>query len=1003
MLRKTVLLVAVAAALIQWGPAYGFNPNTDPSLTGWWRLDDGAGDTAADSSSGGHNGTLVNGPAWTAGHYGGGLQLDGTDDYVDTGLTTNLATWTIAIWVTSPAAPNGTGSPSGPLHRENNYQFNWSHSNGGQWPGSVASNVGGTWTPASLGPLQGDTWYFLAGTFDGTSLKAYKDGVLITTVAIAGTPSSDTNTMKLGRHAANAQYFGGTVDDARVYDRALTEQEIQEVMKGGVNPGLASTPTPKEDATDVPRDVVLGWITGTYPGTHDVYFGTAFDDVNNASRTSPAGLLVSQGQTAATYDPAGLLPFGQTYYWRVDEVNASADATLYKGSPWRFTTEPYGYAVTPIKATASSSLSSAMGPEKTIDGSGLDSQDQHSTSASHMWLSKKNVTPIWIQYELDKVYKLYQMWVWNSNQSVELDIGFGAHEVSIQTSVDGSTWTTLAGVTEFNQATGEPNYVANTIVDFAGAQAKFVKITISANWADSTKQAGLAEVRFFYVPVKAFGPTPGNGATGVAMDSVLNWRPGREAVKHEVYLSADADAVAKGSAPVKTVSAHSLGLSTLGLEYGKTYTWKVNEVNDAATPSSWEGDLWTFTTPDSGVVDDFESYNDTCNRVFFAWVDGFGHNGSTDCSVAPSAGNGSGSTVGNTNPPFAEKTIIHGGKQSMPLAYDNTAGKSFSEATRTFEPSQDWTLGGAKTLVLFVRGASDNGAGQFYVKINGTRVDYTGTSSLVTAAMWKQWNIDLASVGTNLKSIKTLAIGVSGSGKGSLYIDDVLLYRAAPAVVQPTDPGANGLAALYRMEGDTKDSSGKGNNGTAMGTPAYGDSLAGFGKALQFEGIDDYVDLPIGSLMSTLNSATFSMWLNWPAEGGTWQRVFDFGSSTTNYMFLTPSAGGNLTSPLRFAIRMTTSSAESIISAPAVMPTGWHHVAVAIDGTAKTMQLWLDGSIVASGATLVIPKDLGNTNQNWLGRSQFTADAYYQGAIDEFRIYSRLLSAGEIRFLTGDR
>jgi hypothetical protein len=138
-----------------------------------------------------------------------------------------------------------------------------------------------------------------------------------------------------------------------------------------------------------------------------VYFGTLFDDVNTAGRTAPRGVLASQGQTTTTFDPAGLLGFGQTYYWRVDEVNAAPDSTLYKGSVWSFTAEPYGYPVKPIKATASISMASTMGPEKTIDGSGLDAQDQHGTSVTQMWMSKKGQSPIWIQYEFDRIYKPY--------------------------------------------------------------------------------------------------------------------------------------------------------------------------------------------------------------------------------------------------------------------------------------------------------------------------------------------------------------------------------------------------------------------------------------------------------------------------------------------------------------------------------------------------------------------------------------------------------------------
>ena len=368
--------------------------------------------------------------------------------------------------------------------------------------------------------------------------------------------------------------------------------------------------------------------------------------------------------------------------------------------------------------------------------------------------------------------------------------------MTIETSLDGTTWTALADVPEFAQATGEPNYVHNTTVDFGGVQAKYVRLTINSNWADGTKQAGLAEVRFFYVPVKAFGPTPATGATGVAIDAVLDWRPGREVVRHQVYLGTDPNALAL----VKTVTEHSCALGPLGIEYGRTYYWKVTEVNDAATPSSWEGDVWSFSVPDSFVVDDFEAYNDRCNRVFFAWVDGFGYSESADCGLTASNGNGTGSTVGNVKAPFAEQTIVLGGKQSMPLAYDNTTGKGYSEAVRTFDVAQDWTAGGVKTLVVWFYGGTDNGAGQLYVKINGTRVDYKGSASAVTTAVWKQWNVDLTSV-SGLQAVKTLTIGIAGTGKGTLYIDNILLYRVAPAVVVPVDPGTAGLQAYYPLDG----------------------------------------------------------------------------------------------------------------------------------------------------------------------------------------------------------
>ena len=146
------------------------------------------------------------------------------------------------------------------------------------------------------------------------------------------------------------------------------------------------------------------------------------------------------------------------------------------------------------------------------------------------------------------------------------------------------------------------------------------------------------------------------------------------------------------------------------------------------------------------------------------------------------------------------------------------------------------------------------------------------------------------------------------AGPGGIYIDDILLYATAPQVVIPADPGTNGLAALYAMEGNVQDTSGKGNNGTASGDPVYVQGPAGYGKALSFDGLNDYVDLPIGTLVSSLTNVTIATQVRFGNTGGSWQRIFDFGTGTTNYMFLTPRTG--TTGPVRFAMRTATVSSE---------------------------------------------------------------------------------------------
>jgi len=112
-----------------------------------------------------------------------------------------------------------------------------------------------------------------------------------------------------------------------------------------------------------------------------------------------------------------------------------------------------------------------------------------------MWLSGGS-EPQWIQYEFDGVYQLNEMHVWNHNQVIEAFIGIGAKDVLIETSMDGTLWTKLEGATQFNQATGSAEYTANTIVDFGGIAAKFVRISILSGYG-MWSQWGLSEVRFY--------------------------------------------------------------------------------------------------------------------------------------------------------------------------------------------------------------------------------------------------------------------------------------------------------------------------------------------------------------------------------------------------------------------------------------------------------------------------------------------------------------------------
>jgi hypothetical protein len=458
---------------------------------------------------------------------------------------------------------------------------------------------------------------------------------------------------------------------------------------------VAQRPSPADGEENVPQDVILSWEPGPFAAVHDVYFGESYEDVNAAPTMNTLDLLKSNDQPGATYDPEGLLEFGKTYYWRIDEVNASPDLTVFKGNVWSFTVEEFIYPLTNVTATASSENTPDMGAGKTVDGSGL-TDDLHTIEPTDMWLSNRmGEQPTWIQFEFDKAYSLYEMWIWNQNQVIEDSIGFGVRDVTIEHSVDGENWTSL-GDFQISRAPGVPNNPHDETIDLSGVTAKFVRLAVKTGWEDILPQFGLSEVRFFYIPVVASGPAPALRDFDVPVDVTLDWRGGREAVKHEVYFSKDETEVINGTALAATVDVTYYTPGTL--EYGQIYYWKVNEVNEAAAVPVREGEVWEFSTVENLVVEDFESYTEddpAGEAIWQTWIDGFGipANGSQVGYLVPS-------------PAYAETVIVHSGRQSMPFFYDNgqPGAARFSEAEREFEQAQDWAAIGVSKLSLWYRG-----------------------------------------------------------------------------------------------------------------------------------------------------------------------------------------------------------------------------------------------------------------------------------------------------------
>ncbi len=290
------------------------------------------------------------------------------------------------------------------------------------------------------------------------------------------------------------------------------------------------------------------------------------------------------------------------------------------------------------------------------------------------------------------------------------------------------------------------------------------------------------DVWSFSTPGAVGSLNPANGAIDVEQALVLEWIAAEDAASHDVYLGMDKETVRnadKSSPEYKgTMNLGSEMYDAGDLQWDTTYYWRIDDVK--ADGTTQKGLIRSFTTANFLVVDDFESYNDLdtddpdSNRIFLTWIDGLGDPAN-------------GSIVGYENPPFAEQKFVHGGSQSMPLAYDNSAGNS--EATMTLTDPRDWTVNNIGILTIWFKGDPANAAEQMYVALNGSAVVSHDNPAAVQSSVWTQWDIDLqafADQGVNLANVDTISLGFGdknnpqAGGSGLVFFDDIRLYPPAP-------------------------------------------------------------------------------------------------------------------------------------------------------------------------------------------------------------------------------
>ncbi|MDT8301804.1 MAG: LamG-like jellyroll fold domain-containing protein [Sedimentisphaerales bacterium] len=836
--------------------------DTDSSLVGWWKFDEGFGDVALDSSDNNNEMTLIGEPTWgTDPEHRGIMVFDGVDDhaYIE-GTPFELPNYTIALWfridggsgdrdILSAKGPSGVNGvlleiePDGTLRNLHRFPF---ASGGG-------SNI---YTEATY---DDGAWHHVAALKSDTEMMLYVDGTQVGSEPDTTQFEGSLGEIWLGTLDQRVQrMLPGAIDDMRIYNRVLTEQEIQAIMAGQAEP-LAYAPQPADAAILEQTWANLSWGAGDYAASHNLYFSINFDDVNDGTDEAFAGNTIATIQVVGFpgFSAPDGLQFGATYYWRIDEVNELHPDSPWKGDIWSFTVPPQkAYSPNPPDGARflepeltltwmpafGTKLHSIYFGDNFDDVSNAEGAASRVASTYDTGLLELEKTYYWRVDEFDGV-ETYRGDVWSftttspggglrgeyynnstlSGEPVlirsdpgidftwgtaspepnivnddnfsmrwrgEVEIAFSeAYRFYVVTEDGVKLWINDKLVIDRWDVFRLNEYRTNPI-DLQAGQKYAIEMwsysdepgaTAQLLWESEHQSKDVIPAAAFSPPLRAGAPNPTNEAIDVSQTAILEWSAGEAAAVHQVYFGTNEDAVKSAD----TSSTEYKGTRDLGTEsydpgklpWDTTYYWRIDEVNDLNQNSPWTGAVWSFTTANFLIVDDFESYNDfnpddpESNRIFNAWIDGFDN---------PAI---NGSIVGYANPPFAERNIVHGGFQSMPFAYDNAVG--ISEATLTLTSNRDWTESSVNTLVIWYIGDAANTLEPMYVVLNGTAAVTNDNPNATQEVNWTQWNIDLqvfADQGVNLTNVNAITLGVGNKnnpvagGAGMLYFDDIRLY-----------------------------------------------------------------------------------------------------------------------------------------------------------------------------------------------------------------------------------
>jgi hypothetical protein len=263
-------------------------------------------------------------------------------------------------------------------------------------------------------------------------------------------------------------------------------------------------------------------------------------------------------------------------------------------------------------------------------------------------------------------------------------------------------------------------------------------------------------------------------------------------------------------------------------------------------------------------------------------------------------------------------------------------------------------------------------------------------ASATTASTWTEWRIPLSDLtGINLAAVKKVTVGVGDKANpkagaaGMLYIDDILFGKP----ILPT-----GLVAAFSFEGDVKDSSGNGHDGTILGTPTYVDGPTGKGKGMLFPGTaGSAVNLGTFNPSEKGGMLSVSLWAKWNGLTTYWQGLIGKRDSWADGETMWQIEAAQTTGNLSFSRYNITAG-----TAPALKVGEWTHIAVTFDKT--TARFYVNGAQTGAGAWSFGPDREASLQ---IGCDNANGGNPFNGALDEVKLYDIVLTPAEILALAG--